>query len=125
MLDVGYLYVSFISYAYFHPLNRNTTPEAESKEKHGVWDSMPELTITSSYVDSMSRLLQHVYHGQLYAIVDLNPVPESTLSSSQGLWIWPLIIKAEKDTKYVSRLRFIVTAIQFINSVVHTYTQWT
>ncbi len=25
--------------------------EAESKEKHCVWDPMPELTITSSYVD--------------------------------------------------------------------------
>jgi len=32
---------------------------------------------------------------------------------------------SEKDTKYVRRLRFIVTTIQFINSVVHTYTQWT
>jgi hypothetical protein len=26
--------------------------EAESKEKHGMWDPMPELTITSPYVDS-------------------------------------------------------------------------
>jgi hypothetical protein len=25
-------------------------PEAESKEKHGVWDPMPELTINSPYV---------------------------------------------------------------------------
>ncbi len=25
------------------------TPEAESKEKHGVWEPMPELTITSPY----------------------------------------------------------------------------
>jgi hypothetical protein len=29
-------------------------------------------------------------HGQPYARVDLNPVPESTLSPSQELWIWPL-----------------------------------
>jgi hypothetical protein len=34
--------------------------------------------------------LQHVYHGQPYARVDLNPMPESTLSPSQGLWIWNL-----------------------------------
>jgi hypothetical protein len=34
--------------------------------------------------------LQHMYHGRSYAKVDLNPVPESTLSSSQGLIIWPL-----------------------------------
>ncbi len=27
-------------------------PEAESKEKHGVWDPMQKLTITSPYVDS-------------------------------------------------------------------------
>ncbi len=26
--------------------------EAESKEKHGAWDLMPELTITSPYVHS-------------------------------------------------------------------------
>jgi hypothetical protein len=26
--------------------------EAESKEKHGVWDPMPELTITAPYVHS-------------------------------------------------------------------------
>jgi hypothetical protein len=26
--------------------------EAESKEKHGVWDPMPEMTITSPYVRS-------------------------------------------------------------------------
>jgi hypothetical protein len=34
--------------------------------------------------------LQHIYHGQPNARVDLNPIPESTLSPSQGLWIWPL-----------------------------------
>ncbi len=39
--------------------------------------------------------LQHIYHGQPYAIVDLNPMPESTLTlcqspPSQGLWIWLL-----------------------------------
>jgi hypothetical protein len=33
--------------------------------------------------------LEHIYHGQPYASVDLNPVPESTLSLSQGLRIWP------------------------------------
>jgi hypothetical protein len=33
--------------------------------------------------------LQYIYHGQPYARVDHNPMPESTLSPSQGLWIWP------------------------------------
>jgi hypothetical protein len=36
--------------------------------------------------------LQHIYHGQPFAGVDLNPKPESTLSSSQGLRIWPLYL---------------------------------
>jgi hypothetical protein len=34
------------------PLPKHWTPEAESKEKHGVWNPMPELTITSPYVRS-------------------------------------------------------------------------
>jgi hypothetical protein len=46
--------------------------EAEFIEKHGVWDPLPELTITSPYVNSR---------------VDLNPMTESTLSPSQGLLI--------------------------------------
>ena len=34
--------------------------------------------------------LQHIYHGQPYARVNLNPpILESTVSPSQGLWIWP------------------------------------
>jgi hypothetical protein len=31
--------------------------------------------------------LQHIYYGQSYSRFDLNPVPESTLSPSQGLRI--------------------------------------
>jgi hypothetical protein len=34
--------------------------------------------------------LQHIYHGQPYARIDLNPMPESTLSSSEGLRIWTI-----------------------------------
>ncbi len=64
------------------------TTEAESKEKHGVWDPMPELTITSpdfeSSVDSNTFIMG-------------NPTPESTLtlcqrrllSPSQELRNWP------------------------------------
>jgi hypothetical protein len=33
--------------------------------------------------------LQHIYHGQPYARVYLNPMPELALTPSQGLWIWP------------------------------------
>jgi hypothetical protein len=45
---------------------RDDYAEAESKEKHGVWDPMPELTITSPYVHYRNRL-KHIYHGQHYA----------------------------------------------------------
>jgi hypothetical protein len=38
---------------------------------------------------SLQSRLQHNYHGQTYARVDFNPMPESTLSPSQRLWIWP------------------------------------
>ncbi len=37
----------------------------------GLWGPMPELTITS-----LQSRLQHIYHGQPYAMVDLNPMPE-------------------------------------------------
>ncbi len=30
---------------------------------------------------------EHIYHGQLYARFDLNQMPKSTLSSSQGLGV--------------------------------------
>ncbi len=51
--------------------------EAESKEKHVVLDPMPELTITSPYFQS--RVDSNHRH----------PIPESTFSPSQGLWIGP------------------------------------
>jgi hypothetical protein len=35
--------------------------------------------------------LQQIYHGQPYATVDLNRMPESALSSSRELWIWSLL----------------------------------
>ena len=35
--------------------------------------------------------LQHIYHEQPYARVDLNSMSDSTLYPSQGLWIWPLM----------------------------------
>ena len=68
-------------------------PEAESKEKHGVCNPKPELTITSPYVNSR---------------VDSNrftmgiPMPESTLSPSHGLCIWPqLHIRFHLQIKYI------------------------
>jgi hypothetical protein len=49
--------------------------DAESKEKHGVWDPMPELTITSPYVHS--RVDSNKFTMG-------NPMPELTLTLSQS-----------------------------------------
>jgi hypothetical protein len=71
-------------------VNNSLGPKNPKKKKHGVWDTMPELTITSPNVHSRSRL-QHM--GKPKPIVDLNPKKSqnSTLSPRQRLWIWPLI----------------------------------
>jgi hypothetical protein len=55
---------------------------------------------------STAESAPHIYQGQPYARVDLNPMPESTLSPSQGLWIWPLaaaIVQAGKHHDQVSQ----------------------
>jgi hypothetical protein len=68
--------------------------EAESKEKHGVWGPMPELTITLPY--SMSTLKStpptHLPWATPYTRDDLNHMPELTLSPpvkdfAFGLWM--------------------------------------
>ena len=43
--------------------------EAESKEKHGVWDPMSGVDYILTLCLLQSRL-QHIYHGQPYARVD-------------------------------------------------------
>jgi hypothetical protein len=63
---------------------KDNQSEAESKEKQRVWDPRPELTITSTYVDSYTCTMDN--HDR----VGLNHMSESTLSPSQGLRIWPL-----------------------------------
>ncbi len=52
-----------------------------------TWDPMPELTVTSPYVDSRVDLA-HVPWATC-ARVDHNPISESTLSPSQRQRIWP------------------------------------
>ncbi len=54
--------------------------EAESKEKHGVYDPVDYNLILSR----LQSRLHHIYLGQPYGRVDLNPLPDSTLSSSYG-----------------------------------------
>jgi hypothetical protein len=57
---------------------KDSQSEAESKEKHGVWvqwDPMPELTITTTYVDSYTSTMDMGNQARVY----LNPMPVSTL----------------------------------------------
>jgi hypothetical protein len=66
-----------------------TNTEDESKEKHGVWDPMPELSITSPYVPSKVDSLQHIYctMGNPYAIVDFIPRSGTLdLASIYNVW---------------------------------------
>ncbi len=71
-----------------HGLYTASTPEAEFKEKHGVRDSMPELTLTLPYVHSR-------VDSNIFTIG--NTMPKSTLTLwqsqlyPQGLRIWPQI----------------------------------
>ncbi len=63
--------------------SRYSLAEAEYKEKRSVWDPVPELTITLSQLQKPT----HVPWATLCQ-VDLNPIPKSTLSPSQGFRIW-------------------------------------
>ncbi len=54
---------------------RDTNSETVFKEKHSVMDPMPELTITSSYVDSR-------VHSK--TCITGNPLPESTITLCQS-----------------------------------------
>jgi hypothetical protein len=47
---------------------------AESKEKHDVWDPIPELTIVYNLtLCALQSRFQHIYRGQPYARVDFIP----------------------------------------------------
>ncbi len=83
-----------------HPSEKS---EAESKEKHCVWDPMPELTITSPYVQSRVNSNTFTISNPMPLWVDLNPMPESTLYPSKGLWIWPQGYKPSIDAKSASQ----------------------
>jgi hypothetical protein len=63
--------------------------EAEYKKNTVYGALMPELNITSPYVHSRVDSKTFTMSNP-HARVDLNPMPESTLSPCQGLRIWPL-----------------------------------
>ncbi len=60
--------------------------EAQSKEKQGVLDPMPEFTIASPYVTLGSTPTHLPWVTLCQSQPVLNPVPESTLSPSAGVW---------------------------------------
>jgi hypothetical protein len=63
------------------------------RKKHGVWDPMPELTITSPYVHSRAdsnTFTMGIGIGQPYARVNLNLMPESTFIPPSGFSLWIL-----------------------------------
>jgi hypothetical protein len=65
---------------YYYPL---PCKEAEFKEKHGVMGPYTGVDYNLTLCPLQSRL-QHIYHGQPYAKVDLNPMLGSTLSPQSG-----------------------------------------
>ncbi len=45
---------------------------------------MPNLTIYNLTLCPLQSRLQHIYHGEPYTRVDLNPMPEPTLAPQSG-----------------------------------------
>jgi hypothetical protein len=77
--------------------------EAESKEKHGVWDPMPELTITSPYVDSSNTCTigNPIWQSrpQPYARVDFISQSETKNLASAGTTTRPRsVVRAPRPT---------------------------
>ncbi len=67
----------------FHPPSFFMFQRPNPKKKYGVWDPMPELTITPPHVNS--RVDSNTFTMG-------NPMPESTLTLCQSrLWIWPQV----------------------------------
>jgi hypothetical protein len=56
----------------------NQMPNPKKTMVYGVMDPMPELTMPHLMSTIQSRL-QHIYHGQPCARVDLNPICQSQL----------------------------------------------
>ncbi len=64
-------------------------------KKNMVFETLPKFTIITSYFMSTPELTPtHLQLATLYDRVDLNPMPDWTLSPSQGLWIWPQAVLA-------------------------------
>jgi hypothetical protein len=63
------------------------------------------------YYFGLGRLQSRLRHGQPYARVDLNHMPESTLSPSQGLRIWPQVSHSSTITHTDERPPYIASPL--------------
>ncbi len=73
----------------------NIHPEATGRIQRKAWCLGPYVGVDYNLtLWPLQSRLQHIYQGQPYARVDLNPMPESTLSTSHELWIRPLLMGA-------------------------------
>ncbi len=79
---------------YWHCAGESTCSKGRIQSK--IW-CMGTYGVVEYYliISRLQSRQQHIYHGigQPYARVGLNPMPESTLFSSPGLRIWPLVWK--------------------------------
>ncbi len=87
-LIISLQYKSATLYTEKYKYDATYSAEAESKEKHRVWDPMPELTITSPYVHSRVDSNTFTMGNPMPELI-ITLARELTLSPSQGLRIWP------------------------------------
>jgi hypothetical protein len=71
---------------------------------------MPELTITSPYVHS--RVDSNTFTMG-------NPMPESTLSPCQGLWIWPHAACIQELLYHVQMEKYVLIIISHLKRPTH------
>ncbi len=80
---------------------------AEFKEKHGVWDPMPEFGVDYNLtLCPFQSRLQHIYHGQPYAMSRLNP-PVRDFGFSLRFTRWFLMDLKSIKTMMLCKQKFI------------------
>jgi hypothetical protein len=98
--------------------------EAESKKKQGVWDPMPELTLSSPYVhyrvDSNSFNMGNPMKELTLTLCQRrhDPMPESTLSPSPALWIGPQSRSKQEGRSSFFQLLFVCKWFAYVKSFI-------
>jgi hypothetical protein len=99
-------------------------PEAESKEKDGVWDPMPELTITSPYVhfriDSNTFIRTTLYQSRLYPLVSDFGFGLNILGQNRsGTSTVSELIQGFDDKKFKISLKKSTSFVKYCNILIH------